>query len=163
MRYGIGEGVYSAKLDTPKQILGFFNPAHSFIDNALDQGCNVMVHCLAGAHRAGTTGVSYMMKAGKMSYADALKVAKRQRSVVDPIGGLAESLRKLEWAHSQVGHVSSDDTPISNYAVLEIELSWKDTAGMIEFKLSDQSVTMNVPYFNPQGMRLLCFMKSESH
>ena len=63
-----------------------------------------MVHCLAGAHRAGTTGVSYMMKAGKMTYKQALKVAKRQRPVVDPMGGLEESLRKLEWAYSQTGY-----------------------------------------------------------
>jgi protein-tyrosine phosphatase len=44
--------------------LNFFKPCHDFIDEALKRGENVMVHCLAGAHRAGTTGVSYMMKAG---------------------------------------------------------------------------------------------------
>ena len=47
-----------------------------------------MVHCLAGAHRAGTTGVSYMMKAGKMGFNEALRVAKTQRPVVDPMGEL---------------------------------------------------------------------------
>lgn len=68
MRYGIGMGVYQAPLDTVEEILAFIKPAHDFIDRALEGGANVMVHCLAGAHRAGTTGVSYMMKAGKMSY-----------------------------------------------------------------------------------------------
>ena len=77
----------------------FWAPAHDFIDAALDDGHNVMVHCLAGAHRAGTTGVSYMMKAGKMSYTEALRVAKRQRPVVDPMGYLEEMLLKLEWAY----------------------------------------------------------------
>jgi protein-tyrosine phosphatase len=56
--------MYSAPLDTPYEVLDFFHEVHSFIDEALESGKNVMVHCLAGAHRAGTTGVSYMMKAG---------------------------------------------------------------------------------------------------
>ena len=66
----------------------FFEPCHDFIDKALDQGKNVMVHCLAGAHRAGTTGVSYMMKVGNLKYADARKIAKQRRSVVDPFANL---------------------------------------------------------------------------
>ena len=69
--------MYKANLDSPADVINFFAPAHNFIDEALEKGRNVMVHCLAGAHRAGTTGVSYMMKAGKMSYTEALRVAKR--------------------------------------------------------------------------------------
>jgi protein-tyrosine phosphatase len=68
--------MYSAPLDTALDVLEFFNDVHSFIDEALENGKNVMVHCLAGAHRAGTTGVSYMMRAGKMSFNEALRVAK---------------------------------------------------------------------------------------
>ena len=68
--------MYSSPLDTPFDVIEFFNEVHTFIDEALDNGKNVMVHCLAGAHRAGTTGVSYMMKAGKMSVNEALRVAK---------------------------------------------------------------------------------------
>ena len=59
------------------EVLDFFEPAHAFIDAALEDGKNVMVHCLAGAHRAGTVGVSYMMKSGRMSYTEALRVAKK--------------------------------------------------------------------------------------
>ena len=68
MRYGISEDMYKADTESQQGILDFFAPAHNFIDKALNQGKHVMVHCLAGAHRAGTTGVSYMMKAGKMTF-----------------------------------------------------------------------------------------------
>lgn len=51
-------------INTPEGVLKFFAPAHNFIDENLEKGNNVMVHCLAGAHRAGTTGVSYLMKVG---------------------------------------------------------------------------------------------------
>lgn len=98
-RYGISQNMYKANLDSPADVIAFFEPAHSFIDKAMDAGNNVMVHCLAGAHRAGTTGVSYMMKAGRLSYTEALRVAKKQRPVVDPMGHLEELLLKLEQAY----------------------------------------------------------------
>ena len=51
-------------LQEPQSVLNFFDPVHDFIERCLLNGENVMVHCLAGAHRAGTTGVSYMMRSG---------------------------------------------------------------------------------------------------
>ena len=106
LRYGISENMYTSPFDTPEQVVAFFEPAHSFLDKALGEGKNVMVHCLAGAHRAGTTGVSYMMKEGRMRYADAVRVAKQQRPAVDPISTLKDSLHKLEWAYEKLGHLN---------------------------------------------------------
>jgi protein-tyrosine phosphatase len=59
-----------------------------------------MVHCLAGAHRAGTTGVSYIMKKGQMKYMQARMIAKKLRPVVDPFAGLEELLYNLEAAYT---------------------------------------------------------------
>ncbi|OLP74310.1 Dual specificity protein phosphatase 1B, partial [Symbiodinium microadriaticum] len=53
----------------------------SFLDAALDDGNNVLVHCYAGAHRAGTTAVAYLMHAHGISFASALKRAQK-RSVL---------------------------------------------------------------------------------
>lgn len=77
----------------------FFEPCHDFISEALEKGENVMVHCLAGAHRAGTTGVSYMMRAGNLKYSDARRIAKQRRSVVDPFANLEQLLIRLEKAY----------------------------------------------------------------
>jgi predicted protein tyrosine phosphatase len=35
----------------------FVNPMFAFVDEALDKGEGVLIHCLAGAHRAGSTPV----------------------------------------------------------------------------------------------------------
>ena len=50
-------------MNTAEGVLKFFEECHNFIESSLNDGKNVMVHCMAGAHRAGTAGVSYMMKA----------------------------------------------------------------------------------------------------
>ena len=63
-----------------------------------------MVHCMAGAHRAGTAGVSYMMRGGQMSFQNALKLANQLRSVIDPFGDLAELLSRFEAAQQQLGY-----------------------------------------------------------
>ena len=49
-------------LVTAEQVMNFWHPAHSFIEGSLQRGENVLVHCMAGAHRAGSTGVSFLMK-----------------------------------------------------------------------------------------------------
>ena len=123
--------------DTPEQVVAFFAPAHNFLDKALGEGKNVMVHCLAGAHRAGTTGVSYMMKEGQMRYADAVRVAKQQRPAVDPISSLKDSLHKLEWAYEKLGHFKTNavkskaDLPPTQ--LLTITLSFKNCSALFDF------------------------------
>ena len=67
---------FEQQFDTPEKVIAYFEPAHSFLDKALGEGKNVMVHCIAGAQRAGTTGVSYMMKEGRMRFSEAVRVAK---------------------------------------------------------------------------------------
>lgn len=44
-----------------KIIVDFFMDMFRFIENALNEGQSVLVHCLAGAHRAGTTGIATLM------------------------------------------------------------------------------------------------------
>jgi len=68
-----------------------------------------MVHCLAGAHRAGTTGVSYVMKAAGLSFKDALKITQQRRPIVQPIGGFDELLRNLEAAYKVYGRGTAPD------------------------------------------------------
>lgn len=76
-----------------------FNSIHGFIESAVLQGKNVLVNCMAGAHRAGTTGVSYLMKAAALDFQSARKVAKLARPAIDPFGSLAEALVVLEKSH----------------------------------------------------------------
>ena len=74
----------------------FFSAMFSFVDEAMEEGTGVLIHCLAGAHRAGTTGVSVLMYKTGMRKNDAIMVAKRCRPVINPIGGLIELLNLLD-------------------------------------------------------------------
>ena len=46
---------------TPESILDFLKPFFDFVDKAVDSGGSVLVHCVAGAHRAGTAGTACLM------------------------------------------------------------------------------------------------------
>lgn len=57
-----------------------------------------MVHCLAGAHRAGTAGVAYVMYRERLRPKEAIIKVKSIRPIVDPFGPLVELLDKLDNA-----------------------------------------------------------------
>jgi len=42
-------------------IVAFMAPMFSFVEHAIVRGESVLVHCLAGAHRAGTTGCACLV------------------------------------------------------------------------------------------------------
>uniref|UniRef100_A0A7S3UXR1 protein-tyrosine-phosphatase n=1 Tax=Aplanochytrium stocchinoi TaxID=215587 RepID=A0A7S3UXR1_9STRA len=70
------------------EILGFVDEMMDFVDQALGKGENVLIHCLAGAHRAGTTGVLVLMAKMKYDSRNATKVAQKLRPVINPFGPL---------------------------------------------------------------------------
>jgi len=61
-----------------------FAPVMRFVRQAVEGGGGVLIHCFAGAHRAGTTGVAWLMHADGLSTADAIATAQRLRPVIDP-------------------------------------------------------------------------------
>lgn len=70
---------------TDKAAVSFVEPMLTFVADALSKGKSVMVHCLAGAHRAGTTGILCLMRFAKLSPKDATFTAKQCRPIIDPI------------------------------------------------------------------------------
>lgn len=90
-RFSIARWFFSARQDAAS-ILKFFQPVHKFIDDSIAGGHNVLIHCLAGAHRAGTTGISYLMHAADLERTKAITAAKRCRPIIDPISSLGELL-----------------------------------------------------------------------
>jgi protein-tyrosine phosphatase len=73
--------------------------------DAIRHGGNVLVHCLAGAHRAGTTGCACLIYFANMDVSNAIYTAKKLRPIIDPIGQLPEFLKKLKAALDSVGFV----------------------------------------------------------
>lgn len=81
---------------TEDQAVVFAQPMLNFVTDALSKGKNVMVHCLAGAHRAGTTGIMCLMHFATLSAKDATVIAKQLRPIIDPICDFPMLLAKLE-------------------------------------------------------------------
>jgi predicted protein tyrosine phosphatase len=76
-----------------KTVEAFLAPMFDFVESAVASGGSVLVHCLAGAHRAGTTGCLLLMREAGLSSMEAVATAKKLRPVIDPIGRFPELLR----------------------------------------------------------------------
>jgi len=79
---------------TDKTCSGTLLPLITFVTEALDNGQSVLVHCKAGAHRAGTTGVMLLMHFEGLDNHDALGLAKTCRPLINPIGSFPELLQR---------------------------------------------------------------------
>lgn len=80
--------------------LGFADRLFEFVDAALAAGGSVLVHCLAGAHRAGTTGCLLLMRQHRLGPSAAIALAKQRRPAIDPIGGLPQFLERYHRARA---------------------------------------------------------------
>lgn len=90
--------VLGGKANDKQAILEYFGKLFDWTDKQLADGKSVLIHCLAGAHRAGTTGVSYVMHAGGLNMSDAIAICSRQRPVINPIGSFPDLLSRLNTA-----------------------------------------------------------------
>ncbi|GMI16236.1 hypothetical protein TrLO_g2392 [Triparma laevis f. longispina] len=80
----------------PQAVLDFFKSLFDFLDDELGQGNSVLIHCLAGAHRAGTAGVASLMYLVGMGAEEATIAAKALRPAINPIGSFPQLLGLLE-------------------------------------------------------------------
>ena len=77
-------------------LLKFVKPMLRFLDKAVKRGENVLIHCLAGAHRAGTTGILALMYYTSFSAEKATKLAQQIRPVINPISDFPEFIKYYE-------------------------------------------------------------------
>eukprot|EP00906_Rhabdomonas_costata_P019326 RCo028234 len=68
----------------------------AFIQEALDQGGVVFVHCMQGKSRSASLVIAYVMRAYGMSLDDALAKVQELRSCVQPNSGFMKQLREFE-------------------------------------------------------------------
>lgn len=89
----------SSLQSTHASTIQYLSTLFAFTDRALANGENVLVHCLAGAHRAGTTGVILLMRYSGVNDVDrAIATAKKCRHIIDPIGMLPLLLKRYAAA-----------------------------------------------------------------
>ena len=65
-------------------ITHYFQQAFEFIDNAINDGNSVLVHCFAGKSRSASIVIGYIMKTQKNNFDEVLKFVQNIRPCVDP-------------------------------------------------------------------------------
>jgi len=85
---------------TNEEVVAHIDRALTWVDSALAGGGNVLIHCLAGAHRAGTTGILCLMHKADLSAAQATAAAQALRPIIDPIYDFEDCLRMYEVARN---------------------------------------------------------------
>ena len=104
LRFPIGASYWSPfDMNTNLGILRYFNVFFDFVEKVIGEGKNVLIHCLAGAHRAGTTGCAWLMYADNLSVEDAIRLGKSRRDAINPIGNFPELLQKLRLSLNEAG------------------------------------------------------------
>ena len=68
----------------------------SSINDAIEHGGNVLVHCYAGISRSTSIVIAYLMKNKKMSFNKALELIKEKRGKIQPNSGFVLQLKAYE-------------------------------------------------------------------
>ncbi|GAN06020.1 dual specificity protein phosphatase 19 [Mucor ambiguus] len=114
--------------DNPEaNIIHYFPESTAFIDHAIKENHNILVHCLAGVSRSPTILTAYLMATQKLRWKEALAIIKQTRPFVNPNPGFIEQLKLfqemnytfdpnhpayLEYLHKHpvdAGHVGHED------------------------------------------------------
>merc|ERR1712062_362157 len=89
-------GYFEAGDTSDFEICKLFDPIHEIMDQYIQNGKNVLVHCNMGVSRSGTIAVAYLMKTLQISRKDALKLAKKWRKAIRPNEGFIKQLDEFE-------------------------------------------------------------------
>ena len=81
---------------TEKELQMFLLPVLQFIERELSSGHSILIHCLAGAHRAGTTAIISLMHFVGLDSQKAIVTAKSLRSCIEPIGDFRQLLARCD-------------------------------------------------------------------
>jgi predicted protein tyrosine phosphatase len=89
--------------DVPHENIAFhFDKVNQFIDESLQKGENVLVHCMAGISRSVSLVISYLMYKYKFSYIDALLIIQKTRPIAFPNVGFKNQLIK-KYTNANLG------------------------------------------------------------
>eukprot|EP00746_Dinoflagellata_sp_MGD_P082831 gnl/MRDRNA2_/MRDRNA2_32918_c0_seq1.p1 gnl/MRDRNA2_/MRDRNA2_32918_c0~~gnl/MRDRNA2_/MRDRNA2_32918_c0_seq1.p1 ORF type:complete len:824 (-),score=167.95 gnl/MRDRNA2_/MRDRNA2_32918_c0_seq1:41-2311(-) len=95
--------------DTPEGISQFFREPLLWIDKHVSEGRGVLIHCLAGAHRAGAVGVAYLMHATGAKVKEATLVAQKRRPIIELCGSLEDLLLHFDKVGGKVADAPAID------------------------------------------------------
>ncbi|ESQ49435.1 hypothetical protein EUTSA_v10021629mg [Eutrema salsugineum] len=74
----------------------YFDECFSFMDQAIQSGGGVLVHCFMGISRSVTIVVAYLMKKHGMSFSKAMELVRSRRPQASPNCGFISQLQQFE-------------------------------------------------------------------
>lgn len=77
---------------------------YHFMDNVINSGGKVLVHCMAGVSRSVSLITYYLMKKNCLGFYDALAFIKSQRPIVNPNESFKNQLKNYEIKRDQFKH-----------------------------------------------------------
>jgi len=92
-----------------KTIEEYFPQTYAFIQNAIDAGGKVLVHCRMGISRSATIVIAYLMKALNKHFVEVLAMVKTKRPIVEPC--LAFTWKLMEF-QKELGIPSPASSPL---------------------------------------------------
>ncbi|KAL9643250.1 hypothetical protein ABK040_014707 [Willaertia magna] len=69
-----------------------FEETFKFIDDNVNKGNRILIHCMKGRSRSASLLISYLMKKNNWSYETALQFVKEKRTIVQPNDGFVKQL-----------------------------------------------------------------------
>lgn len=66
-----------------------------FIEYAVNQSCNILIHCNAGVSRSSSVVIAYLMLLKNYDYIESYNIVKSKRSCIKPNSGFEKQLRSL--------------------------------------------------------------------
>ena len=79
------------------KIDNYFETSFKFIEDAIKNEGNVLVHCHAGISRSPTIIIAYLIWKYGLPYSLAKKIVLKQRNFIDPNEGFDNILRKFSY------------------------------------------------------------------
>jgi atypical dual specificity phosphatase len=89
-------------------IIDYFEECNEFIDQALEGGGRVFVHCAMGVSRSATVVVAYMMYKQKYRWRPALQYVTSKHPETQPNFGFLDQLKQYEASLDQGGNFLQD-------------------------------------------------------
>lgn len=83
-----------------EEISTYFEAAYKFIDDCVENGGKILVHCAAGISRSSTFVICYLIKKLQITFEEALKIVQAGREIACPNTGFRKQLQI--WYESEV-------------------------------------------------------------
>ncbi|KAL6707949.1 tyrosine protein phosphatase yvh1 [Coniothyrium glycines] len=125
-----------------ENLLEHFPATHRFIQQGLDGGGGVLVHCAMGKSRSATVVIAYLMQVHRIGPLEALSQVRQARSICEPNDGF---MKQLDLYHEMQTPENVEDTPAYQRWVYQREIELSRACGQApeadKIRFEDEHVT----------------------